>query len=47
MMPGVNYVIYGCSAAKTSAGVSLYRSLTTGGNMVAVITQRWQFQKVN
>ena len=47
MMPGVNYVIYGCFSSKTSAGVSLYRSLNTGGNIVAVITQRWQFEKVN
>ena len=26
MMPGVNYVIYGCSSAKTTPGVSLYWS---------------------
>ena len=32
MMPGVNYVIYGCSSARTTSGVSLYRSLAnTGG----------------
>ena len=28
MMPGVNYVIYGCSSVRTTPGVSLYRSLT-------------------
>ena len=39
MMPGVNYVIYGCSSARTTPGVSLYRSLTLEGNIVAVITQ--------
>ena len=27
MMPGVNYVIYGCSSARTTPEVSLYRSL--------------------
>ena len=39
MMPGVNYVIYGCSSARTTPGVSLYRSLTLEENIVAVITQ--------
>ena len=39
MMPGVNYVIYGCSSARTSPGVSLYRSLTLEENIVAVIAQ--------
>ena len=40
MMPGVNYVIYGCSSARTTPGVSLYQScLTLEGNIVAVITQ--------
>ena len=40
MMPSVNYVIYGCSSARTTAGVSLYRScLTLEENIVAVITQ--------
>ena len=28
MMPGVNYVIYGCSSARTTPEVSLYSSLT-------------------
>ena len=39
MMPGVNYVIYGCLSAKTTQGVSLYQSLTLEENIVEVITQ--------
>ena len=39
MMPDVNYVIYGCSSARTTPGVSLYRSLTLEENIIAVITQ--------
>ena len=39
MMPDVNYVIYGCSSARLTPGVSLYRSLTLEENIVAVITQ--------
>ena len=39
MMPGVNYVIYGCSSARTTPGVSLYCSLTLEENIVAVITE--------
>ena len=39
MMLGVNYVIYGCSSARTAPGVSLYRSLTMEENIVAVIAQ--------
>ena len=40
MMPGVNHVIYGCSSARTTPGVSLYQScLTLEENIVAVITQ--------
>ena len=39
MMPGVNYVMYGCSSARTAPGVSQYRSLTLEENIVAVITQ--------
>ena len=39
MMPGVNYVIYGCSSTRTTPGVSLYWSLTLEENIVAVITQ--------
>ena len=36
MMPGVNYVVYGCFTARTTPGVSL---LTLEENIVAVITQ--------
>ena len=39
MMPGANYVLYGCFSAKTTPGVSLYRNLTLEENIAAVITQ--------
>ena len=39
MMTGINYVINGCSSARTTPGLSLYRSLTLEENTVAVITQ--------
>ena len=39
MMPGVNYVIYGCSSARTTPGVSLCLSLALEENIIAVITQ--------
>ena len=39
MIPSVNNVIYGCFSARTTPGVSLYRSLTLEENIVAVITQ--------
>ena len=39
MMSDVNYVIYGCSPARTTPGVSLYWSLTLKENIVVVITQ--------
>ena len=39
MMPGVNYVIYGCSSARTTPEVSLYRSLTLEKKIIVVITQ--------
>ena len=38
-MPGVNYVIYCCSSARTTPGVSLYQKLTLVENIVAVIMQ--------
>ena len=38
MMLGVNCVMHGCSSARTTPGVSLYRSLTLEENIVAVIT---------
>ena len=40
MMSGVNYVIYGCSSARTTPEVSLYWScFTLEENITAVITQ--------
>ena len=39
MMPGVRYVIYGCSSARTTPEVSLYQSLTLEDNIDEVITQ--------
>ena len=39
MMPGVNYLIYGCSSARATPGVSLYWGLTLEENIVAVIAQ--------
>ena len=39
MMPRVNYLIYGCSPARTTPGESLYWSSTLEENIVAVITQ--------
>ena len=39
MMPGVNYVIYGCSSARLTPGVSLYWSFMLEENIIAVITQ--------
>ena len=38
-MPDVNYVIYGCSSARLTPRVSLYRSLTLEENIVVVVTQ--------
>ena len=51
MVPGVNYVIYGCSSVRTAPGVSLHQTLTLEENIIAVITQdrvignRWTFKK--
>ena len=39
MMPGVNYIIYSCSSARTTPWVSLYWTLTFEDNIVGVITQ--------
>ena len=39
MMPRVNYVVYGCSPARTTPRVSLYLSSTLEENIVAAITQ--------
>ena len=38
MMPAVHYVIYGCSSARTTPGVSVYWSVTLEENVIAVIT---------
>ena len=38
-MPGVNYVICGSFSARTTPGISLYRSSTLEENIVAVIIQ--------
>ena len=38
-MSGVNYVIYCCSSARTTPGVSLYWSFTLEENIIALITQ--------
>ena len=32
-MPGVNYLIYGCSSARTTPGISLYWSLKLEENI--------------
>ena len=39
MIPGVNYVTYGCFSGKTTPGISLYRSLKLEVNIVAIIVQ--------
>ena len=39
MIPGVKYVIYDCSSARTTPEVSLYQNLTLEENIVPVITQ--------
>ena len=39
MMPGVKFVKYGFSSARTTPGVLLYWSLTLAENMAAVITK--------
>ena len=39
MMSGVNYVICGCSSARTTPEVSLYQNFLTLEKNIAVITQ--------
>ena len=39
MIPGVNFVTYCCSSARTTPGVSLYWSLTLEEIIAAVITK--------
>ena len=40
MMPGVKYVIYGCSSARATPEVPLRQNLTLEENIVPVITQQ-------
>ena len=48
MMPGVKCVIYGCSSARTTPGISL-PELNTGGKYCCSYYSRqgdrWQFKK--
>ena len=49
MMPGLNYVIYGCSSARTTPGVRLLE-LHTGGKYCSYYSRqgdRRQFEKSN
>ena len=50
-MPGVYCVIYGCFSARTTPGVSLYRSFNTRGKHCCSYYlrqgDRWQFEKTN
>ena len=39
MIPGVKFIIYGCSSTRKTSEVSLYWSLTLEENIAAVITQ--------
>ena len=39
MISGEYYLIYGCSSARTTPGVSLYQSLTLEENIIAIIPQ--------
>ena len=51
MMPGVNYVRYGCSSARTAPRSITILELNTGGkNCCSYYTRqgdKWQFEKVN
>ena len=52
MTRGVNYVIYGCSSARTTPGVSLaIPELNTGGKYYCSYYSRqgnrWQFENTN
>ena len=39
MMLGIKCIIYGCSSARTTPGISLYRSSRFEESIVVVITQ--------
>ena len=41
MMSGANFVIYGCSPATLTPGVSLYWSLTMEENIIAILKTGW------
>ena len=50
MMPGVNYVIYGCFSARTSPRVSLYWTDTKEKHYCSYYSRqadRWKFEKAN
>ena len=51
MIPGVNYVIYGCSSARTTPRLSLQPEINTGGKCCCSYYSRqgdtWQFEKAN
>ena len=38
-MPGVNYVIRGCSYVRTTPGISPHQSLTLEENIIAITAQ--------
>ena len=50
MIPGVKYVIYGCSSVGATSGISL-PELNTGGiyccSYYSRQNDRWQFKKTN
>ena len=52
MMPGVNYIIYGCSSARTTLVVGItILELHTGGEYYCSYypgqDDKWQFEKTN
>ena len=50
MLPGVNYVIYGCSSAETTLGTSPTELNTRGKYCCSYYSRqgdRWQFEKEN
>ena len=50
-MPAVNYVIYGCSSSRTTAGVVTVQEFHTGGKTMLQLLlktdDRWQLEKAN
>ena len=50
MMPGVNYVVYGCSSVGLTPGISLPELNARGKYCCSYYSRqcdRWQFKKVN